>query len=145
MPRLALVPLLAVLAVGCDDLGHVTANKGQVCIERQQVLEFKQDGALTLQVQSECLPSCIATEDTWCEASIDGPIIWVDSRFTWSEAEGECSEDCVRLTATCEVATAHPGEYTIRHGLDAYALQLPSNHLVECLSEMEDPDETAVD
>lgn len=144
MLRLSLVPLLALAAAACDDIGHVTANKGQVCVEREEVLAFKQDGALTLQVQTECVEGCVNTEETWCDAAIDGSTIWLDSRFTWTESEGECAQECIRLSATCNLPVVHPGEYTIRHGREAYALQLPSNPLIECLSVMEE-EETAAE
>ena len=141
MKRLA-AALILLLPAGCDDFGHVVINRGEVCVDREQVLDFKQTGELALQVRMDCESRCIENEETFCEASIDGPTIRLESQFVWSETdEQDCSLKCEELAARCVLPETYPGTYTLVHGQDQYTIELPSNPLIDCLAPMdaEDP------
>lgn len=137
MKRLAAVFLL-LLPVACDDVGHLVVNRGEVCVDRSQVLEFRQTGELEIKIKMDCESACIHGEEASCEAVIDGPFIHLESQFLWADSpDQECVSKCETLTAVCTVARTHPGRYTLVHGDDQFVLDLPSNPLIECLSPME--------
>lgn len=135
------IPLL--LPLGCDEVGHAVANRGEVCIDREQVLDFRQTDDLEIQVLMDCEAACVRDEEASCEATIDGPYIRLESHFAWSDApDDDCATKCEQMTATCKVPQTFPGSYTLVHGLDQFVLDLPSNPLIECLSPM-DPEDQA--
>ncbi len=137
MKRLA-AALLLLLPVACDDIGHVVINRGEVCVDRSQVLEFRQTGELELKIKMDCESACVHGEEASCEAVIDGPFIHLESQFLWADkADQDCVSKCEALTAVCTVPRTHPGQYTLVHGDEQFLLDLPSNPLLECLTPME--------
>ena len=137
MRRLATI-LLLLAPTACDDIGHVVVNRGEVCLDRDQVLAFKQIGELQLRVALDCESACVEGEEATCEASIDGPIIALESQFLWTvPTEQDCAVRCEEMWATCTVPGTFPGRYTLVHGDDSLVLDLPSNPLLECLSPMD--------
>lgn len=132
MKRLALSALI--LLPACDDIGHVVINRGEVCVDREQVIDFKQTGELHLAVKADCEAACVANEEAFCEAAIDGPFIYLESQFQWAEAAEDCPTRCSEFAARCDVPTTHPGRYTVVHGEDQFTLDLPSNPLIDCLA-----------
>lgn len=136
MQRFA-VSFLILFATACDDVGTVVTDRGKVCIDREQVLEFRQSGELSLTVELDCESACARGEEATCEASIDGPFIRLASQFVWDDSGEDCSAQCEPLAATCTVPETFPGSYTLVHGEDQFDLELPSNPLIDCLSPME--------
>ncbi|MEM6991169.1 MAG: hypothetical protein AAF721_11745 [Myxococcota bacterium] len=130
--------LLFLLPAACDDVGHVVINRGDVCIDREQVLEFRQSGELQIKVKMDCESACVRADEASCEAVIDGPNIHLESQFVWADApDDDCIMKCETLDAVCTVPKTYPGRYTLIHGDEQFMLDLPSNPLLDCLAPMD--------
>ncbi len=128
--------LLTILGAlcACDTPEHVVVDAGRVCVEGEAVAAHEANADLSLTVIiDECISACAKDTEATCDARLQGDEIIVHSEGQWSDSKGACIAVCGSLEAECVVEDLPPGEYTVRHGDEAWSLVLPSDLDRPCL------------
>jgi hypothetical protein len=142
--RLVLASVLALVATACADDVEVTfENEGSLCVHPEGTerdpsacpeIAFVADDVLRLSVNFQrCLSSsCDRDPRASCEATVDGNVITVTAKGSYTHEEGECTDDCGSLVASCEVGPLPAGDYELRYAGETLALSLPSRRFDVC-------------
>jgi len=89
------------------------------------------DALAEVQVVAQvCLSSsCDRAPEGTCTATLDGTTITVESTFTWetNTSAQECTTDCGRIEATCQVGPLAAGDYTVEHGDETWTITVPTD------------------
>jgi hypothetical protein len=139
----ALVVSAATCSVTACWSGASSEDDGSICIAAQPkgtgAVRLTSAAPLALSVStSACLSSaCTRSRRASCSVVLSGSELFVSSHFHWEERgayPNGCTDDCVALNAQCEAPPLPSGTYVVRHGDDAFTLQIPSQLASGCLS-----------
>lgn len=128
--------LFLVSAAGCSTR-EVVLNDGAVCAVSQAAADnwrdqqaFSAGNPVHLRYfAGTCLSSsCDTDREASCSVRLEGSVLVVESRMGWSSKQGmvACTDDCQRMSVTCESPPLAAGTYTIRHGDHEVPLTIPS-------------------
>lgn len=72
--------------------------------------------------------SCTRHRQGKCETMVHGDNIFISSEFTWQLKTGDvqCTTDCIRVNADCQVPPLPAGSYTVYHGKTTRTIDVPS-------------------
>lgn len=147
--RIAATALVGTIACsfasGCQqDKATRWLNEGQVCVT--VVGQGGPGGNEYLAVISvdpgECMSCCNHRVETSCSISREGPTLVVDAQTTYTrEPDGRwgrltstaCCDACPILSAECEPEPLAAGTYTVVVGESEFVLEVPFEHVDECL------------
>jgi len=119
---------------GCVGPDHMVSDAGRVCVEPEVVEAFEEAGPLLVTVLlDECISACANDPEATCTAELQGDTIVVHSEGQWSDPQEGCIAVCASLQAECTLEDVPPGDYTVQHGNETWALALPSDLDQECL------------
>lgn len=141
---LGLAALTAPSALSACWSGASSEDDGTICIDGEQLqgsgaVQLAGDAPLTLSVSTAaCLSSaCTRQRRASCSVVLSGSELFVSSHFRWEERgayPNSCTDDCLTLRAQCETPPLPAGSYVVRHGDDAFTLQIPGRLPSSCLS-----------
>lgn len=96
-------------------------NKGWACISGAA------EQAHTIEVDfGTCRSSsCDRVQSASCTVSQSGTELIVDAKVEVSRGQGVCTDDCRRVTTSCETATLAPGSYTLVYAGKRQDLTVP--------------------
>ena len=142
-PGRALLATVAACSLTACWSGASSEDHGAICIaalpESTGAVRLASDATFTLSVStSACLSSaCTRSRRASCSVVLSGSELFVSSHFHWEERgayPNGCTDDCVALNAQCETPALPSGTYVVRHGDDAFTLQIPGQLASGCLS-----------
>jgi hypothetical protein len=122
-----LLLLLISMASCSDDESIRVRDRGPLC------LSSTADGRLSVEVAfpTVCLSSsCNDVVENECTIDVAGNDIRVRSHAVIEDVSmpgGDCTADCLVVTATCEIQSLQPGSYRIVHGGDDAQVTIPSD------------------
>ena len=129
---------------GCSEEYEVTVeNEGALCVSPEGAdadpfacspIEFGAGAVLRLSVNfQKCMSSsCDRDPRTSCKATVDGNVITVTAKGSYTHEEGECTDDCGFLVASCEVGPLPAGDYELRYAGETLELSVPSLRFNVC-------------
>ncbi|HEX6276372.1 MAG TPA: hypothetical protein VFZ53_25200 [Polyangiaceae bacterium] len=129
---------------GCSEEFEVTVeNEGALCVHPVGAegdpfacpeVEFAAGAVLRLSVNfQKCMSSsCDRDPRTSCKATVNGNVITVTAKGSYTHEEGECTDDCGFLVASCEVGPLPAGDYELHYAGETLALSLPSARFNVC-------------
>jgi len=143
LARVLVVSVAASSLTACWS-GASSEDDGAICVGAAQLqgtrrVQLASDAPFTLSVStSACLSSaCTRNRRASCSVVLSGSELFVSSHFHWEERgayPNSCTDDCVALRAQCETPALPSGTYVVRHGDDAFTLQIPGQLASSCLS-----------
>jgi hypothetical protein len=84
--------------------------------------------------------SCDQRPSMQCQVTREGTTMVVHSRFWGEHKDGaRCTKDCKSMTASCETPALEAGTYSVQHGSESFAFEVPGTLREPCFGKEHEP------